>query len=61
MNVRTGESFAGGPSPNSETIRPDSFVEFLEPLLLGQIPSPPVNIFGDRELREVIAAISGEH
>jgi predicted ATPase/DNA-binding XRE family transcriptional regulator len=45
----------------TETIRPDGFVDFLEPLLMGQIPSPPVGIFGDRELREAIAAASGAH
>jgi hypothetical protein len=43
----------------TETIRPAGYVDFLEPLLMGQIPSPPVKIFGDRELQEAIAAVSG--
>jgi predicted ATPase len=43
----------------ADTIRPEGFAEFLEPLLVGHIPSSPIRIFGDRELQETIAAASG--
>jgi predicted ATPase len=43
----------------TDTILPDGFVDFLEPLLRGQIPSSPVRIYGNRELQEAIAAVSG--
>jgi predicted ATPase/DNA-binding CsgD family transcriptional regulator/8-oxo-dGTP pyrophosphatase MutT (NUDIX family) len=41
-----------------ETIFPLGFADLLDSLLQGHVPSSPIRIFGDREIREAIAAVS---